>query len=66
MKIIGLVLRGLRYRDEILEIGDLAIHDEEAFPTETAVLTGGAGGMSASMTADLSPPGEPDGLFNRW
>ena len=30
-----LVLRGARYKDEILEIGDLAIHDEEAFPEET-------------------------------
>ena len=35
MKLIGLVLRGARYTDEILEIGDLAIHDEEAFPDET-------------------------------
>ena len=35
MKLIGLVLRGARYRDEILEVGDLAIHDEEAFPDET-------------------------------
>ena len=35
MKLIGLVLRGVRYQDEILEIGDLAIHGEEAFPTET-------------------------------
>ena len=32
MKFIGLVLRGSRYSDEILEVGDLAIHDEEAFP----------------------------------
>jgi ammonium transporter, Amt family len=43
MKIIGLILRGARYKDEILEIGDLAIHDEEAFPGETiATRTGGA------------------------
>ncbi len=35
MKVIGLVLRGARYKDEILEVGDLAIHDEEAFPEET-------------------------------
>jgi Amt family ammonium transporter len=32
MKLIGLVLRGSRYSDEILEVGDMAIHDEEAFP----------------------------------
>jgi len=35
MKLIGLVLGGARYKDEILEIGDVAIHDEEAFPEET-------------------------------
>jgi Amt family ammonium transporter len=29
------VARGLREKDEVLEVGDLAIHDEEAFPTET-------------------------------
>jgi ammonium transporter, Amt family len=34
MKVIGLILGGARYKDEILEIGDLAIHDEEAFPDE--------------------------------
>jgi Amt family ammonium transporter len=32
MKLIGLVLRGSRYSDEVLEVGDMAIHDEEAFP----------------------------------
>jgi len=34
MKLIGLMLNGARYKDKILEIGDLAIHDEEAFPEE--------------------------------
>ena len=34
LKIIGFVLRGLRYKDEVLEVGDVAIHDEEAFPEE--------------------------------
>ena len=42
MKLIGLVLRGARYKDEILEIGDLAIHDEEAFPEETVRRAGRA------------------------
>jgi hypothetical protein len=32
IKQIGLMLSGPRYKDELLEIGDLAIHDEEAFP----------------------------------
>ena len=35
MKLIGLILRGARYKDEILEVGDLAIHGEEAFPEES-------------------------------
>ena len=34
MKIIGWVLRGARYKDDVLEVGDLAIHGEEAFPDE--------------------------------
>ena len=29
------ICRGLRESDEVLEVGDLAIHDEEAFPVET-------------------------------
>ena len=47
MKIIGWVLRGARYKDEVLEVGDRAIHGEEAFPEETlAVRTGGAFAMA--------------------
>ena len=33
--IVKFVCRGLREKDEVLEVGDLAIHDEEAFPRET-------------------------------
>ncbi len=33
--IVKFVMRGLREPDAILEVGDLAIHDEEAFPAET-------------------------------
>ena len=43
LKLIGWVLRGLRYDDEILEIGDLAIHDEEAFPEEALAMRSGSG-----------------------
>jgi ammonium transporter, Amt family len=64
MKLIGFVLRGARYKDEILEIGDLAIHDEEAFPEdEYAHRTGGAFALAgvdrgtASLPSE-SPPGE--------
>jgi len=65
MHLIKLVLRGVRYKDEVLEIGDLAIHDEEAFPVEElAVRSGGAfemagltsGSKSPPITSDTSPP----------
>jgi len=56
MKLIGLVLRGARYKDEILEVGDLAIHGEEAFPEETlasrvgALTSSGAGSGGGGET----------------
>jgi Amt family ammonium transporter len=53
MKLIGLVLRGSRYKDEILEVGDLAIHGEEAFPEETFAERVGA----MSMAGDESGGG---------
>jgi Amt family ammonium transporter len=66
MKIIGWVLRGARYKDEILEVGDLAIHGEEAFPEETFAERVGAFSMAGDQPApsltstkpdDGSPPG---------
>ncbi len=33
--IVKLICRGLREPDEVLEIGDVAIHDEEVYPQET-------------------------------
>jgi Amt family ammonium transporter len=57
MKLIGLVLRGARYKDEILEVGDLAIHGEEAFPEEAfAMRTGGAFSMAGVGDGSGSPP----------
>jgi Amt family ammonium transporter len=57
MKVIGLVLRGARYKDEVLEVGDLAIHDEEAFPDEgLATRTGGAFDMAGIGVGAVSPP----------
>ncbi len=62
MQLIKLVLRGVRYKEEVLEIGDLAIHDEEAFPEERlAVRTGGAfelagiGGTGARVSGNPPP-----------
>ena len=61
MKIIGWVLRGARYKDEILEVGDLAIHGEEAFPEDTlgAVRTDGAFAMAGLDKGGSGSP-EPD------
>jgi len=56
MHLIKLVLRGVRYKDEILEVGDLAIHGEEAFPEETfASRTDGAFAMAGLDTGSGSP-----------
>jgi Amt family ammonium transporter len=54
MKLIGLVLRGARYSDEVLEVGDLAIHGEEAFPTETLGERVGAFAMAGEASAKRS------------
>jgi hypothetical protein len=53
MKLVGFVLRGARYKDEILEVGDLAIHGEEAFPEERFAERVGA----MSMAGDAPPGG---------
>jgi Amt family ammonium transporter len=60
MKLIGLVLRGARYKDEILEIGDLAIHDEEAFPEETFAERVGAMAMAGDPDTSSLPSSKPD------
>ena len=56
MKIIGLVLGGLRYRDAILEVGDLAIHDEEAFPPDSIAIRSGAYEMADYGASIAAPP----------
>jgi Amt family ammonium transporter len=66
MKLIGLVLRGARYKDEVLEVGDLAIHGEEAFPEATLAERVGAFSMAGDSVSSSSrrpdeplPPNEP-------
>jgi len=56
MKLIGFVLRGARYKDEVLEIGDVAIHDEEAFPEETFAERIGAMAMAGDVLVSARPP----------
>jgi Amt family ammonium transporter len=62
MKLIGLVLRGARYPDEILEIGDLAIHDEEVMPEDSLLerVGGGGPGAGAFELAGLGGSSAPD------
>ncbi len=71
MKLIGLVLGGARYKDEVLEIGDLAIHGEEAFPEETLASrtgalastgSGGAGGSGDTVVSLTTEDGVPRAL----
>ena len=50
MKLIGLILRGARYKEEVLEVGDVAIHEEEAYPDPLAELVG-SGSRRRSLRA---------------
>jgi Amt family ammonium transporter len=69
MKVIGLVLRGTRYKDDVLEVGDLAIHDELAFPEDTGTLVGArasevdVAAVDAATAAARPRPARRTGLF---
>jgi len=53
MWVLKLVLRGVRYKDDVLEVGDLAIHDEEAFPEERFATRVGGGAPGAFELAGI-------------
>ena len=63
LTVLKVLFRGLRMSDEELEIGDLAIHDEEAYPadegyTRVGELSGvGAGQNGGFAQAGLAPSG---------
>lgn len=71
--IVKFVCRGLREKTEMLEVGDVAFHDEEAFPEETlSQRTGGfamaglaessagrGGGVGAGTTMLVGDPSPP-------
>ncbi|HMK62758.1 MAG TPA: ammonium transporter [Acidimicrobiales bacterium] len=59
MQICRIVLRGLRYKDEVIEIGDTAMHDEEAFPEAPLAERVGGGGPGAFELAGLGKSGNP-------
>ncbi|MER6354703.1 ammonium transporter [Streptomyces sp. NPDC001634] len=58
LKAIGLFVK-LRAPDPVLESGDLAVHDEEAYPAETAVATGSEP-MAVAATPTPAPQKEPE------
>lgn len=56
LKVIGMFIP-LRMPDEILEVGDLAVHDEEAYPSDTGVASLGAGARGRQpVVADWPVP----------
>jgi Amt family ammonium transporter len=58
MQLVKVVCRGLRYDPEVLEVGDVAIHDEEAFPEDRfAERVGGAFAMAGIAVGDPTPRG---------
>jgi Amt family ammonium transporter len=59
MWLIKLVLRGVRYKDDTLEVGDLAIHGEEAFPEETLATRSDGAFALAGIGEGRSPDPDP-------
>jgi ammonium transporter, Amt family len=58
LKIISL-FTSLRYPDDVLEVGDLAIHGEEAYPDDGLVSVGsGVGRSSAAHAVDTRTPAD--------
>jgi ammonium transporter, Amt family len=57
LKVLGLFMK-LRLPDDVLETGDLGVHDEEAYPDETLV-TGRRVESLAAVSAEASKPAEP-------
>jgi Amt family ammonium transporter len=59
MKLIGLLLHGAAYKDEVLEVGDMAIHGEEAYPDELAARVGVGGGSGTLEMGSMMPTPPP-------
>ncbi|MGA9690459.1 MAG: ammonium transporter [Pseudonocardiaceae bacterium] len=49
----------LRLSDEALETGDLAVHDEEAYPLDTLIRTDGARQPAVPASASAAPHAQP-------
>ena len=59
LTVLKFVFKGLRMPDEELEIGDLAVHDEEAYPADEGYTRVGELVGSSVGAAAQSPPGAP-------
>jgi Amt family ammonium transporter len=57
LRAIGLFIK-LRLPDDVLEVGDLGVHDEEAYPTEPLVSVGASTPATAGISAS-SPASTP-------
>ena len=55
LKVLGLFMK-LRLPDEVLETGDLGVHDEEAYPDETLVTGRRVGSLVATRTVVAESP----------
>jgi Amt family ammonium transporter len=79
LKVIGLFIP-LRMPDELLEVGDLAVHDEEAYPSPTGaeriggelapvasgIAIGSASPASPVGSGSTAPPGGPGDRSQAW
>ena len=57
LRVLGLFMK-LRLPDEVLETGDLGVHDEEAYPDE-ALVTGRRVDSLVATRGEASRPAEP-------
>jgi Amt family ammonium transporter len=58
LRVIGLFVK-LRLPDEVLEVGDVAIHDEEAYPSEPALAAAGVAASPAAVGTASTPHQAP-------
>jgi ammonium transporter, Amt family len=59
LKLIGLVIK-LRIPDEDLEIGDVAVHGEEAYPSEELALSGVGAARAAELATESKEARTPE------
>ncbi|HWT49670.1 MAG TPA: hypothetical protein VN255_14190, partial [Mycobacterium sp.] len=58
LRVLGLFMK-LRLPDEVLESGDLGVHDEEAYPDETLATGRRFDSLAATRAGASAKPAEP-------